>query len=102
MVKVRNREPGADRPRPKGHGIVEWNPRRRWHQDPIGRSLRFSTLDNRVTRPAAARRRYPRKETAEGVEDAGGSEGSAVMAETGPRQRGYPARKDFRRVSAER
>jgi hypothetical protein len=41
---------------------------------------------------------------AEGVEDAGGSEGSAVMAETGPRERGYPARKgaDFRRVSAER
>src|SRR4051812_20596857 len=37
----------------------------------IGRSrpIRFSTLDNRVspTRPAAARRRYSRKETAEGV-----------------------------------
>ena len=35
---------------------------------------------------------------AEGVEDAGESEGSAVMAETGPRERGYPTRKgaDFR------
>ena len=45
-----------------------------------------------------------RKEMAEGVEDAGESEGSAVMAEIGPRERGYPARKgaDFRRVSAER
>ena len=41
---------------------------------------------------------------AEGVEDAGESEGSAVMAEIGPRERGYPTRKgaDFRRVSAER
>ena len=75
----------------------------------IGRSrpIRLSTLDNRVspTRPVAARRRYSdRKETAEGVEDAGKSEGSAVVAETGPREREYPARKgaDFRRVSAER
>ena len=42
------------------------------------------------------------KVMAEGVEDAGKSEGSAVMAETGPREREYPTRKDFRRVSAER
>src|SRR3954452_7978638 len=36
MVKVRHRGPakGADRPGPKGHGIVDWNPRRRWRQDP--------------------------------------------------------------------
>ena len=40
---------------------------------------------------------------AEGVRDVGESEGSAVMAEIGPRERGYPTRKgaDFRRVSAE-
>src|SRR4051794_35337967 len=42
------------------------------------------------------------KVMAEGVEDAGESEGSAVMVETGPRERRYPTRKgaDFR--SAER
>ena len=33
---------------------------------------------------------------AEGVEDAGKSEGSAVMAEIGPREREYPARKGGR------
>src|SRR4051812_34964071 len=61
---------GADRPEPKGHGIVDWNPRRRWRQDPIGRSrpIRLSTLDNRVspTRPVAARRRYSDRKEGDG------------------------------------
>src|SRR4051812_18554921 len=58
------------------------------------RPIRLSTLDNRVAPlvPSLQGDGIPtaRKEMAEGVEDAGESEGSAVMAETGPRERGYP------------
>jgi len=39
--------------------------------------------------------------TAVGVEDAGESEGRPVMGRIRLRERGYPARKDFRRVSPE-
>ena len=117
MVKVRDREPakGADRPEPKGHAgrIVDWNPRRRWHQDPPDYRtqpphpllhIEQQGKPNPSRLPEGGGIPTARKEMAEGVEDAGESEGSAVMAETGPRERRYPARKgaDFRRVSAER
>src|SRR3954453_16338878 len=103
MVKVRDREPakGADRPEPKGHAgqIVDWNPRRRWHQDPPDYRTHPPhplLLIGQQGKPHSSRRREAtgiptaRKEMAEGVEDAEESEGSAVMAETGLQQRGYP------------
>ena len=72
MVKVRHRQPakGADRPAPKGHGssigtLDDGGTRTR---RTIGRSLRLSALDNRVspTRPVAARRRYSDRKEGDG------------------------------------
>src|SRR3954471_14340358 len=115
MVKVCYPEPakGADRPSHKRHAgrIVEWNPRRRWHHDPP--DYRTQPPHPPLHIGQQGKPHSPRREaeaqpqgkvTAEGIEDAGGSEGFAVMAEIGPHQREYPARKgaDFRRVSAER
>src|SRR3954454_19291881 len=101
MVKVRHRQPakGADRPGPKGHAgrIVDWNPRRRWHQDPPDyrtQPPRSQLPIGQQGKPHSSRLRAetrPRgRVTAEGVEDAGESEGRSVMGRIGPREREYP------------
>ena len=104
----------ADRPQPKGDvgrtvGPVSADGSTRMSHRAIEPSLPTTHLDldqlgkPHGPRPARAVSRPRGRGTGQGVEDAGESEGSAVMAETGPRERGYPARKgaDFRQVSAE-